>query len=257
MKLEFLGTGAADFRLERDEHTEGFRRYSSALLDSRILFDPGPHIFHYRDTMEKPHLFDELDFILITHSHRDHLTMDTVRELYRLRPNCQFFGSEAVGSLFAQAGIPFTTMSLGQEVAVGDYLVTPLRGNHVGDVPGEVPYVYSLVDKTGKKMFYGTDTGLLPEHTWIHVQNGEYDLFVLELTIGDYPDAPHLFSHMTLHTFRLMINTMRSRYRPVKEGGLFVTTHMARRWHEPQDRLAEQLAPMGVIPSYDGMIVEV
>ena len=46
MKLEFLGTGAADFRLERDEHTEGFRRYSSALLDSRILFDPGPHIFH-------------------------------------------------------------------------------------------------------------------------------------------------------------------------------------------------------------------
>lgn len=48
MKLEFLGTGAADFNLQRDEHTEEFRRFSSALLDNKLLLDSGPHIVHYK-----------------------------------------------------------------------------------------------------------------------------------------------------------------------------------------------------------------
>ena len=59
MKLEFLGTGAADFNLERDQHSEGFRRFSSALLDDKLLLDPGPHIFHYMETYQKPELFEK------------------------------------------------------------------------------------------------------------------------------------------------------------------------------------------------------
>lgn len=43
----------------------------------------------------------------------------------------------------------------------------------------------------------------------------------------------------------------------LKENGRFLTTHMARNWHKPHAELAEQLAPMGVTPAYDGMTVEV
>ena len=100
-------------------------------------------------------------------------------------------------------------------------------------------------------------TGLFPEHTWKYICNREYDLFVMELTIGDHPDAPHLFSHMTLSSFTLMINTMRRRYRPVKEGGTFLVTHLAKNWHKPHAELIEQLAPLGVTPAYDGYVVEI
>jgi phosphoribosyl 1,2-cyclic phosphate phosphodiesterase len=257
MKLEFLGTGAADYRLERDEHMEGFRRYSSALLDDTVLFDPGPHIFHYADTFQKTNLFDKVEHVLVTHSHGDHLNMDSVKRLHELRPNCRFYGSEGTSRHFAREQIPFTVLNIHSEYQIGNYLVTPLRSSHTGDFIDEITMVYSIVDKEGKKFFYGTDTGLFPEHTWKYICNREYDLFVMELTIGDYPDAPHLFSHMTLPSFTLMINTMRRRYHPVKEGGTFLVTHLAKNWHKPHAELAEQLAPLGVAPAYDGYVVEI
>ena len=255
MKIEFLGTGAADYHIERHEHEEGFRRYSSALLDGQLLFDPGPHIFHYQETFGREDLFRDLRYVLITHSHADHLSMDSVRRLLEICPECQFFGSAATARLFVDAGITFTVLEPYREHTVGDYLVTPLRSSHTGNYEDEVTYVYSVVSGD-KKMFYGTDTGLLPEQTWKYIYNGLYDLFVMELTIGDHPDAPHLFSHMTLPTFTLMVNTMRKRYHPIKEGGLFLTTHMARNWHD-HARLAEQLAPLGAVPTYDGYVAEI
>ena len=251
MKLEFLGTGAADYVLERHEHEAGFRRYSSALLDGRILFDPGPHIFHYQETFHREDLFRDLQYVLVTHCHADHLNMDSVRRLLELRPDCQFYGGAGCERFFVEAGIPYTVLEQYQEYALGDYLVTPLRSNHIGIFD----CVYSVASG-GQKMFYGTDTGLLPEDTWNYIRNGLYDLFVMELTIGDHPDAPHLHSHMTLPTFTLMVKTMRKRYQPIKEGGRFVTTHMARNWHD-HAHLAEQLAPLGAEPAHDGFVVEV
>jgi phosphoribosyl 1,2-cyclic phosphate phosphodiesterase len=253
MKLEFLGTGAADYHLERHEHEEGFRRYSSALLDGRLLFDPGPHIFHYQKTFGKDDLFRDLRYVLVTHSHGDHLNMDSVRGLLKICPECQFFGNVATARMFEEAGIPFTVLELGKEVAIGDYLVTPLRSNHTGNFDDD--FLYSLVSGD-KKLFYGTDTGLLPEPTWNYIKDRLYDLFVMELTIGDHPDAPHLHSHMTLLTFTLMVKTMKKRYHTIKEGGAFVTTHMARNWHD-HEHLAEQLAPFGAVPAYDGYVVEI
>ena len=255
MKLEFLGTGAADFNLERDQHSEGFRRFSSALLDDKLLLDPGPHIFHYMETYRKPTLFDNLEYVLITHSHGDHMDMNSVMRIHEMRPDCRFYGSEATARSFWGTGIPFTVILPYNDYQLGDYCVTPLRSSHAG-APDEITYVYSVVCN-GKKLFYGADTGLLPAQSWDYIYRRGYDLFVMELTIGDYDDAPHLFSHMTLPTFRLMVKLIDKKKLTVKENGRFLTTHMARNWHKPHADLAEQLAPMGVTPAYDGMTVEV
>ena len=45
-------------------------------------------------------------------------------------------------------------------------------------------------------------------------------------------------------------------YPDFKERGLFLTTHMARNWHD-HARLAEQLAPLGAVPTYDGYVAEI
>ena len=256
MKLEFLGTGAADFNLERDQHTEGFRRFSSALLDDKLLLDPGPHIFHYMETYKKPDLFDKLEYVLITHSHGDHMDMNSVRRIHEMRPNCRFFGSEATARSFWGTGIPFTAILPCYDYQVGEYWVTPLRSNH-GAAFDELTYVYSIVDTDGKKLFYGTDTGLLPSQTWQYIYRKGYDIFIMDLTMGDYPDAPNLCEHMTIPTLNLFLNLVNRKKMMVNEKGRFLVTHMAKNWHKPHAELAEQLAPMNVTPAYDGMIVEV
>lgn len=260
MKLEFLGTGAADWNLLKHQHLEGFRRWSSALLDDKLLLDPGPHIFHYMETYQKPDLFDNLEHVLITHSHGDHMDMNSVRRIHEMRPNCRFFGSEATARNFWGTGIPFTALLPYYDYQIGDYWVTPLRSTHEG-ARDELTYVYSIVGANGKKFFYGTDTGLLPAQSWSYVYRGAYDLFVMELTIGDYPDAPHLCSHMTLPTFKLMLNLINikrpDRQDTIKANGKFLVTHLAKDWHKPHDELVEQLAPLGVTPAYDGLVVEV
>ena len=256
MKLEFLGTGAADFNLERDQYTEGFRRFSSALLDDNLLIDPGPHIFHYMETYQKPDLFDNLEYVLITHSHGDHMNMESIKRIYEMRPDCCFYGSEAVARSFWGTGIPFTAILPYYEYQVGEYRVTPLRSNHEGAFD-EVTYVYSIVGADGKKFFYGTDTALPPAQTWEYIHRGGYDLFVLELTMGDYPDAPNLCEHITLPIFRLFMCLINRDGLAIKESGKFLVTHMAKNWHKPHAELVEQLSPMGVVPAYDGMIVEI
>ena len=255
MKLEFLGTGAADFKIDRYQETPGFRRYSSALLDDKLLLDPGPHIFHYMETFEKNNLLDKLEYVLITHSHGDHMDMNSVKRIHEMRPNCRFYGNEATARSFWGTGIPFTVILPHNEYQVGEYWVTPLRSSHAGAFD-EITYVYSIVCND-EKFFYGTDTGLLPAQSWDYICHRAYDLFVMELTIGDYEDAPHIFSHMTLPLFKLMMNLISKEKLTVKENGKFLVTHMAKNWHKPHAELIDQLAPLGVVPAYDGMIVEV
>jgi hypothetical protein len=65
---------------------------------------------------------------------------------------------------------------------------------------------------------------------------------------------------MTLNTMQLLINTVnntRYGYKPVADNGKFLVTHLAKGWHKPHPELVEQLAPLGITPSYDGLIVEV
>ena len=44
MKITFLGTGAADWLLEKPEGFTDNRRFSSAMIDDCLLIDPGPHV---------------------------------------------------------------------------------------------------------------------------------------------------------------------------------------------------------------------
>ena len=42
MRLIFLGTGAADWPLERIPDCGEYRRLSAAVIDGTLLIDPGP-----------------------------------------------------------------------------------------------------------------------------------------------------------------------------------------------------------------------
>ena len=78
MELLFLGTGAADWK-GPDPKTGEMRRNTAALLDGRVLIDCGP------DVPEALAAFGgdatRVSDVLLTHSHGDHFSLDTLRHL--------------------------------------------------------------------------------------------------------------------------------------------------------------------------------
>ena len=260
MKLEFLGTGAADYNLERDcDHPE-FRRFTSTMLNDTLLFDPGPHIFHYADTFGKTDLFASVGLVLITHSHGDHLDPESVRRLAELCPDCKFAGNDVSLNELLAAGVEvdYTVLTPFQSYTFGDYTVTPVFANHNTHKDGEQALLYS-VECGGKKLFYAPDTGWLPAATWDYINTQEYDAIVFELTIGEESHDYRIFTHTSIDMLRIMLRTIRhhdKRMYATKYGCKVFTTHHAKTIHTDHATLAATLAPLNVTPAYDGMIAE-
>ncbi len=253
MKLEFLGTGAADYNFSQDKELKEYRLYSSALIDDTLLIDPGPHIFQYIEQSNQPHLLDKLDYVIITHSHADHLNANSVRQILQIRPNTIFAGNAACKQIFFEADLlkNFQELMYMKEKKFGEFAVTPLPANHC---LGENAMLFSIT-KHKKKLFYGTDTSWLPNQTWNYICQKEYDLFVYELTLGNVMLDRRIFEHTSLQMLELMLPVFRNR-KVIATGGDVIVTHMAKMVHPDQKTLSAQLSPLNVKPAYDGLVVE-
>lgn len=262
MKLEFLGTGAADYSMEKDGGEAGFRRFSSMLVDDKLLIDPGPHIFHYADTFHKSNLFDKVETVIITHSHEDHLDAESVTRLMKICPNAKFGGSKASLEVLQEAGVTveeYTVFTPFERYTFGDVTVVPLLANHYTNRIDEQTLLYS-VEIGGKKLYYGTDTGWLPSRTWLYISEQKYDAMVMELTVGEASYDMRIFSHTSLDMLKIMLRTFchrdRKLYNTTNVGCKLITTHHARSLHPDHATLAAMLAPLNVTPAYDGYITE-
>lgn len=262
MKLEFLGTGAADYNLERDANDAGFRRFSSMMINDTLLIDPGPHIFHYAETFGKENLFENVKTVIITHSHEDHLSPESVKRLAAICPGCTFAGNAISLKELADAGVnvPYTVLTPFERYTFDDYTVVPLLANHNTHKPGEQPLLYSI-EAEGKTLYYGTDTGWLPAATWDYMVTQQYDAMIFELTIGEASYDFRIFTHTSIEMLKIMLRTIRHRetkhYNATKVGCKFFSTHHARTLHPDQATLEATLAPLNVTPAFDGMIAEV
>ena len=84
MKIEFLGTGAADWKIEKRKEGEFWRRCSSVLINDELLIDPGPHIFDYAEKTGRSDIFGGVKAMILTHSHSDHLNVATACRIHEL-----------------------------------------------------------------------------------------------------------------------------------------------------------------------------
>ena len=262
MKVTFLGTGAADWDIRAYRDGEFFRRNSSILINDDLLVDPNSHIFHFAEKNGTTDLFKNVKNIIVTHSHGDHFTPETVARLCVGKdctvwadPACQRKLIRALGEETA-ARINFNETKRNRDYEIGGYKVTSLRSNHATEDPDEDTRLY-LIEQDGRILYYGCDSAWIPTVSWNVIREKPVNAMVLELTCGETATYDwRIFEHNTPEMLDIML-TMFKKYNLFAPDVKYYVSHLARTLHTDHEGLVEYLKPRGVTPAYDGFSFEV
>ena len=221
MRLHFLGTGAADWDPNKPEKGHQYRRLSS------LLIDPGPCIYEFAQTYGYPKLFSEVKTVINTHRHRDHFCQETLDML----------------------ALPLTEVENFTTAETDAYRITAYPANHA---TAQNPQHFVIESKAdGKKIFYGCDGAWLLYPVWRALREQHFDAMIFDCTVGDVPGDFRIFEHNTIAMVEIMCQTLA----PYSER--FYVSHMARTLHTDHETLIKRLAPAGIVPAYDDMVVEI
>lgn len=268
MKIHFLGTAAAEGFPNPFCHCDAcdkarklggrnIRSRTSVIIDDVLKVDYPPDSFYHaiRDQIDMSLMKD----LLITHTHCDHFNpadlekriegfahgIDHPLHIYGNDPAVQGFRQALPSSnrfLFHRL-LPFK--SLKTETAE----VTPLLADHD---PMETCLLY-YIEKDGKKILYGHDTGWFPKETWDWLKGRKIDLAILDCT-GGYNSNKRSRNHMCIETV-LEVQRAFQREKILVDGGGIIATHFTHNSGLLHEDFVKAFEPYGIQVAYDGMMV--
>jgi L-ascorbate metabolism protein UlaG (beta-lactamase superfamily) len=137
------------------------------LAGARLLTDPllGAGIWHVRRQVPRPRLEElaGLDAVLISHAHRDHLDIASLRRVAR---GCPVIAPRGCARLLRRAGAKeLVTVRCGDRVRVGDVEVEAVHAHHDGRRnPGGPPAeALGYVLRGATSVYFAGDTDLFEE----------------------------------------------------------------------------------------------
>ncbi len=104
----------------------------------------------------------DVDYIVSTHSHQDHLDADALPILKR-NPRIHFFGSPDCQKYYEEAGFPqdrFTILHKGESVQLGDFTLTGVYADHGELAPDAMGFLFNF---GGIKVWQVGDTAYRPD----------------------------------------------------------------------------------------------
>lgn len=231
-------------------------------VDRDIQFDIGPDFFHQINCHGlEPRAIKHL---IITHRHSDHLMQSTFEmrrhpfaiggakplQIIASKQTLDFIGSQINDPnnelrLTLTVASPFVPIQLDE-----DTRVTALPANHALSDGGAMFY---LLERSGKKLLYAHDTGLLfPEVIeWL---SGRYiDAASLDCT-GIYHSAGsgHLQLSTCEETFALL-----KRNGALKQDAICIINHFSHCGGASHEQLEAEVQKRGWIAAYDGIQIEI
>ena len=250
---------------------KNIRTRAQALIDDTLLVDFGSDTYDHFLKAGKT-LWD-IQHVLLTHSHPDHLTLEvfSARNHWASAETCKY----PTIKVYTSAGViekiwrvvearglekeliekfwEFIPMNYYESFKIDDFTITPFPANHA---KGEQAYIF-LIEKDGKSMFYGNDTGTFTTDVeeWL-AANGKYiDLLSLDCTKGDI-ETPY-YGHMSMSQGREIADRFFAKG-VIDENTKLYYTHFAHGCKMTHDEL-EQTAKekYGFKITHDGFCLEV
>ena len=285
MKLQFLGTGAAEgvpavfcgcatCKEVRKRGEKEFHSRSQLVIDDELSIDFPPDAYYHSLKFNAD--LNALKYILVTHSHMDHFyAHDFILRGYKYAyglpsSKLQIFGNAEVKKVFEECtrrelradvldGLefielrPFTSCSFG---AHSEYTVFPLKAQHSKT---ETALVF-LLEKGDKTYLHLTDTGLLPTESvdgleaYLKAKNKTIDFITFDCTFL-FKEAGAISRHMGLHENKIL-QTEFFRRGLLNENTRFAITHYSHNASPFLENLQKAELEYGVIAAYDGLTVK-
>lgn len=146
---------------------------NAILLENGILLDCGVPFKLLNDDLNK------IKAVFISHEHKDHMNLTTLKKIHELRPTVRFFGGFWLKQYLISTGIKASQIDTIEHNRVYDYglwKIIPFILIH--DVRN---YGIKIIDKKKKqKIIYAVDTNRID-----HVEAKNYDLYLIE---GNYDE---------------------------------------------------------------------
>lgn len=115
----------------------------------RILTDPG-------SLSTDQNYVKDLDFILITHTHPDHLSLDSLREILKNNPNVKIITNQSVGDVLKENNIEFAILENGQSLLEKNISIEAFGDNHAVIYPS-LPLLQNTGYLINKKLLFPGD----------------------------------------------------------------------------------------------------
>ena len=256
MELLFLGTGAAQNHVTPEENIKaGARRGSTLLIDGHILIDVSFQSFDFSEKLGLD--TSAVTDIFVTHTHDDHYAPSsllkyaaTAKQKINLWCHRNAVKHLLLSEEEAQK-VEIHPLEVNQTIETNGANVTAYAANH--HVPDDEQALHYVVEKDGKKLFYGCDGGWFRVETWSALRTQKFDGIVLECTVGDHPSDFRIGGHNTMPMVRILADAFREQ--SVTENGVIMACHLGNQLHDylPHEETAKKMAEFNVVAAYDGM----
>ncbi len=253
--IQFLGTCACDFspKLDnecKDRFDKDARRASAVIINGKYLIDSGMHIL---DSLRIAGTdISGITDIFVTHIHDDHFDALNVRELAKGRKKPLRIWLREDTDLPPIENTEYVKMTpyTKYEVEKGLF-ITGVNANHDEAVFPQ----HLIIEKCGKKIFYGCDGGWMLTKTYNYIKRADFDIMVLDCTMGDYVGDYRIFEHNSISTLRQMLPTFKNE-KIITEKTKVIFSHIAPSLHKPHNELVNIARELCAEVAYDGEIIE-
>lgn len=116
---------------------------------ARILTDPGTHSTG-QDNVKN------IDIVLITHEHADHLHIDSLKTVLQNNPQAKIITNKGVGTLLEKEGIPFSVLEDGQSSTEKGVLIEGFGKDHAL-MHSSIPPIQNTGYFIANRLFYPGD----------------------------------------------------------------------------------------------------
>lgn len=250
MKLRFLGS---TYRPYGSKKADGFS--PALLIDRTMLIDPMEDIFRFAELYAMNDLYDEVDTVVVTHTHPAHASPDVLARLCRKRP-IRLYGSEATLAMFSHVeGLSLLPLFPFRTVAIGRYRLTPLSTRHTTATLCEIPLNLRIACD-GHALFYALDGGVLTEDTQRYLSQYPVDAMLLDGAYGTC-DIDVCHEHLSLSAAETLIETAKVDGCLCGKGYAILTNTPPMPDATEKYAFSEKAKRAGFLLPYDGSFLEV